>query len=279
MTRWSYPAAVLLSSFVLSGCNERQEPRPIDGPSETVATPVPPLVQLPAPPLDREQLLLAVSHIASATSLGLHDEKRQRGLDGGKFQLRLRFGCVGDGGEQAGQWTFDEKRRVLSLRVEPGITRSTALPGDIGVGYETVEGFWIHRPWMLQAGCSPAGEPTSSTPANDKAQPATADTKLPAPSPRIGIAQFFSDTEARTHRRDNRDYTSTKVLAEGVLPSRIGYDLVINGRLKRQPSGEVVLCAGSGATTPPDCIISAEFDSVTIEEPTSGETIATWSNA
>lgn len=277
MVQWRYPVAVLASIGVLSACGQRKETQPAEIVDAPTASPAAPVVQLPEPALDRERVLLAALHAASDFALGKPDEN-DHALDGKRFKLHFRFGCVGDERDQFGSWAFDEKRRLLSLRVEPGITDSTALPQVAdNDDPEAVEGFWIHRPWIFTAGCPAIREPTSAAPDNEQSHPAN-EAKSPAPFPSIGIAQFFSDADARTHRRGNRDYTATKILAEGVSPSRAGYDLVIAGRLKRQTNGLVVHCANSGAAGPPSCIISAQFDSVSIEEPATGEVLATWSN-
>lgn len=136
---------------------------------------------------------------------------------------------------------------------------------------------------MLAAGCpkelsqthKPQVQPTtSSTPAS-----AADEKEEPVPSLQIGLAQFFTETDARTHRRDKRAYTATKVLAEGARPSQEGYDLVITGRLRRLKNGAVITCTNRASDLPPDCVISAEFDTVAIEDPITGETIATWSSA
>jgi hypothetical protein len=173
---------------------------------------------------------------------------------------------------------------VLSIKVEPGITSEIATVHAFGGdAYEAVEGFWIRRPWMLAAGCpmqathvqeAPMPLPVSSTSAGN-----VAEQEQTVSSIQIGMAQFFTKTDSRTHRRDKRAYTATKVLPEGVRPSQQGYDLVITGRLRRLTNGMVISCVSKGSVVPPDCVISAQFDTVAIEEPTTGDTIATWSSA
>ena len=70
-------------------------------------------------------------------------------------------------------------------------------------------------------------------PATGAAAPINAaDAEPPSqPAPYVGIAQFFTEADARTHRRDNRAYEAIKVLGKGQQPSASGYELVIEGRL------------------------------------------------
>ena len=93
---------------------------------------------------------------------------------------------------------------------------------------------------------------------------------------RVGIAQFFSDTDSRTLRRDGRPYQATKALADGQAPSAQGYDLVLSGRLKRLPDGRVIACKVEQASRPPQCIVSVDFDRVWIERPDTKESLAEW---
>jgi hypothetical protein len=289
MMQWRISVAALAGLCLLSGCQQRPEPQARETSTAAPAKPVAPALPIVEQPFDREGLLLAAMHAASDAALGRIDKEKQRTLDGKRFELRLRFGCAGDGGgDRSRGWAFDEKRRKLSLRVEPEISGDTPLVHALGEeGYEAVEGFWIRRPWMLAADCPvPPAEPSAppsaaspgSTPADAKPG-ATPPSPSPSPFPHIGVAQFFSGTDARTHRRDHRAYTATKVLADGVSPSQAGYDLVISGRLRRLASGLVIACLNRDTLSPPDCIVSVQLDSVAIENPVTGESIAKWSSA
>ena len=90
------------------------------------------------------------------------------------------------------------------------------------------------------------------------------------------MAQFFTKTDPRTGRRDDRPYEATKVLAEGEQPSADGYNLVLSGRLRAQPLGRVISCRSSSVDAAPQCIVSAHFDRVWIENPRSKEILASW---
>lgn len=281
MTRHRYPIAAFAGIALLSACQQSKEPHSPASAAPTETPGTAPVLPTAEKPLDRGQLLLAVAQAASDAALGRSDVDRQRTLDGKAFELRLRFGCPTDrGGSRA--WTYDDKRRKLSLRIEPEITAHDAMIEALGQqGYEAVEGFWIRRPWQLAAACSAPVETnavaTSAT-AGPEAHSPTASEPL-GPMPKIGLAQFYTDEESRTHRRDSRAYTASKILPEGTQPSDRGYDLVIKGRLRKLASGTVIACRNRGTAAPPDCVASALIDSVAILDPNSGQIIAEWSSS
>lgn len=289
MMRTRFSLIALAGIFVVSGCKQQQPSAPEL--NITASDSAPKAASLPPvdPPLDRQALLLAASQAASNYALNKDDSETQKKLDGKRFAIRLRFGCGGRGSKAANaprSWSFDEKRRVLSFKVELDVDLEqwpVAVPADASI--EAVEGFWIERPWMLQAGCPrvvPAqvtGETVATDQRAKRADSPQAAPEMPSLSATVGIAQFFLDTEARTHRREHRAYETTKVLAEGVSPSREGYDLVVAGRLRRLTDGRVIVCRIEEPGLSPSCLVSIQLDNVSIEAPGSGGTVATWSGA
>jgi hypothetical protein len=269
---------LLIASGALSlAACQAEEKQPSTAPSQT--TPAPKL-SVTEPPLDREALLLAGLRAASAFALKESDRPAQLELDGKPFELRIRFGCSAGSSEDGnnGQWRFDEKSRVLRVTVQPDITEVTGLDGVLESGFEAVEGFWLDRPWMLRAGCpSPDRSATALRPM-DATLPSGAAGKAIEPDQRssLGIAQFYGAADTRTHRRNERGYQTTKTLPRDARPSEVGYDLVLAGRLKAIADGRVIVCEGTEPDRPPRCLISAQFDKVTLQLPTTGETLAEW---
>lgn len=278
MTRRWYPIAALAGIWLLSACNDR---KPTETPKNVAASET--AVIAPALPaaeksLGREALLLAVAKAASNAALGREDEEAQRKLDGKPFELRLRFGCASDA-DQSRSWSYDERRRKLSVRIAPEITGMDPVVQALGEsGYEAVEGFWIRRPWQFEADCSALVEPAGAPPSPRPISPATESVAPVMPAYRVGLAQFYTEADSRTHRRDSRAYAASKVLAEASVPSSRGYDLVIAGRLRKLASGAVIACRNRGSTAPPDCIVSVQIDIVAIRDPASGSSIAEWSS-
>lgn len=152
-------------------------------------------------------------------------------------------------------------------------------------GFEAVEGFWIPHPWMFEAACPVAAVPAPSEAPPGKNSAAKGEGDPPrdvelAPrnvGPNIGIAQFFTATDSRTQRRDSRAYEASKILPADKGISSSGWNLVLSGRLKSLEGKGVIRCStAKGPDQPPDCVISADFDTVWIENPETGERLAEW---
>ena len=266
--------AVLVGAGLLLGCRDSEQPEAVqDGATQ------PELPSLPVaePQLDRRALLFAVADVASLFAAGRDDADLQRDLEGRRFEIHLRFGCS-DGDGDSRSWIFDENERVLRVRAAREISLDDPIIRRVfGAEAESVEGFWIRRPWLLEAACPIApARPTalaSKDTGDQESQPAADED---GPSSRIGIVQFFTEQDSRAHRRNERPYSATVRLDEGEEPSGKGYDLVLSGRLASLPDGRVIACRGAEPDRAPTCIASAKFDRISLATP-DGETIAEWS--
>jgi len=286
--------ALLAATLAVAGCRQQEAETDTNLAEEPVLNL--PAVPRPQPPVDRATLLGVVAQAASAAAAGAQMPESVQSLDGRQFEIRIRFGCRGpatDLGEQWLGWSFDPDSRRIRVRAAPTISKDEPVVARIGDDeFEAVEGFWLPRPWLLQAVC-PAGvavapaaeaEPTarqdSSARGGSRAGTATSEIEqngesLPAP-PRIGIAQFFTSEDPRTRRRDMRPYQASHTLPEGKALSPQGYNLVLSGRLRELPGRGVIHCVARGPDAAPDCIVSAEFLRVWIEQPDTREVIAEW---
>lgn len=252
-----------------------------------------PAIPRPAPAMDRQELLAAVAKAASAAFSGADDLQEQRSLDGSPFELRIRFGCgpADAAAFEAGLgWRFEAEDRTLRVRATPTISAEDPIAARaveaVGNGIEAVEGFWIPRPWLLSAACppDPADRPAPQAPDSEEEAPASSpgkeaqETSAPPPPafPMIGIAQFFTEAEPRSRRRKSRAYETVKTLAGSGPPGESGFDLVLSGRLRSLPGGRVIACVAAGRDSPPDCIVSADFDEVRIELPGTNDVLAQW---
>lgn len=267
----------------LSGCKvatqtgNAEAPDKVEQRSENAAQPVP----LPLPPLDRASLIQATIKARSAAAAGLDDRDSQRELDGKDFELRIRFGCDGPAADLANAklgWTFDNHNRVLRVRATPTVDLKDAVVRALKAqDVESVEGFWLPRPWMLESAC-PSRVDEAADEATGHAASVTEPEKPPAStSPKIGIARFFTETDPRTGRRDGRPYQATKTLDAGIAMGQHGFDLVLSGRLRSLAGDRVINCVPAGPDRAPDCVIAARVDRVRFEDPDSGESIAEWS--
>jgi hypothetical protein len=259
-----------------------------------------PRLPIAEPPMDRAALLMEVAKAASASALGKDVSSDLRKLDGKRFEVRIRFGCAPPAlppdvekttkPAAQGQATspfnvrFDEKDRTLRLRAAPDLTLNDRwIASVVDESVEAVEGFWMYRPWLLTDGCPvvPAQLDSGASDgglASESKEVAAVPIVAPDRKYRVGLAQFFTDTDPRTGRRDGRAYEATKVLPDDKQPSRQGYNLVLSGRLRHLPSGPVIACRTESANAPPQCVVSAEFDRVWIEDPGTKSLIAEWGN-
>ena len=282
------PISLVLASC-LSSCGQQPEPAQNQAPGEQVVER--PAIPRPQPPLDRAAMLAAVAQAASATAAGLPVPEHIASLDGKQFEIRIRFGCRGPARDLPNAWlgwSFDSEERILRVRAKPTISNQDPLIAEMAAKeHEAVEGFWIPRPWLLQPVCpamaavnrtDPEEPNAADGPAEDEASAdpvQTAADPVPA-SPRIGIAQFFTVQDARTHRRNSRPYSAVKTLPEGTPLFSQGFDLVLSGRLRALGDRGVIQCVAKSVEAPPECVVSVEFLRVRIERPESGEIVAEW---
>ncbi len=235
-------------------------------------------------PLSRADLLLAVVRARSATASNTDDRGAQRALQGKRFEFRMRFGCEATGPASSPDdrsWSFDESRRILRVRVRPEIRIASGLVRSlVDDNTEAVEGFAVERPWMLSAACPQPVSPAPPTDEHDAArgrnEGAPAD-RYSEDMPQVGVVEFFAKNDTRLLRRNNRDYQVTTTLEPGEMPGGDGFDLLVSGRLKQRPSGSVIECRQFDPARPPACVISAEFDTVSINWAGRGEKLVQWS--
>lgn len=301
-------SALLAATSVVGAC--QQEPAADTNVAEEPVLNLP-SVPKPQPPIDRASLLAAVTEAASATAAGTELPESVQSLDGRQFEIRIRFGCRGPAADLPERWlgwSFDPEERRIRVRAMPTISSDEPLVERIAdERIEAVEGFWIPRPWLLVPVCPAAAAVRRATPEEQaQARAAQADQEqtppeatgqekdrlrqaetteepavdrvgepLPA-APRIGIAQFFTREDPRSRRRNMRPYQAAHTLAEGQALSSQGYNLVLSGRLRALPERGAIHCVSRGADTPPECIVSAEFLRVWIEQPDTREVIAEW---
>ena len=253
-----------------------------------------PTVARPDPALDRAALLAAVAQAASASASGSELPEDLRSLDGRQFEVRVRFGCRGPSdpsGDEWLAWSLEPETRTVRVRARPTISKDEPLVARMGgQESEAVEGFWIPRPWLLQAACpamaaitAPADSQDAGGDQQDSATLAPEtdadDAERAEPLPvgqRVGIAQFFTSSDPRTRRRDNRPYEAVHTLKADQPVGSQGFNLVLSGRLRAVPGRRVIECSAAGPDTPPDCIVSVQFQRVWIEQPESREVIAEW---
>lgn len=257
-------ALLAACGLALAGCDRQKDEPKQENAAAVTAIPKPkPAVPMPSPPFDRAALLGAVTKAASAFAARADDRQAQAELAGRQFTFRVRFGCSGPSakfGDGAMSWSYDPETQALKIRAAPDISLESPMVKTIaGPEVETVQGFWVMRPWLLVPSCVEAAERPG----------------FEVQQPEAGIAQFFTGEDSRVQRR-SRPFEAVQKVEEGKIPDEQGFDLVLTGRLKELPDGRVIKCAATGPSRRPACIASAEFDRVSVENAETRSVIAEW---
>ena len=134
-----------------------------------------------------------------------------------------------------------------------------------GKVWESVEGYWIDRPWLKTEACP-------ATP-----QAGAGFTALPSPQT-MGIASVFTPDESRLSQRKGRPYNFTVRGSGDVLPlpPAQGYRLVLEGRIAAFPDGRAVNCRSEGPDQRPVCVVAVQLDRVAFEDGGTGAEISQW---
>lgn len=259
-----------LAGSVYGERDEAAQPAPItpstpEEPTEPQAPPLP----LPEPPLGRQDLLAAVAAATDAYVAGSTNPESAE-LVGRQFEIRLPFGCRGPLPDDAGaplRWSHSADDEVLRLTAKPQVWTDApwarALVADETV--EMIEGFWISRPWSAAEAC-----PSQSSAPQPVVSPMSGET--------LGIAQFFTRESSRVEQRDGKPYEAVKKVKPEALDARLGFRLVLRGRIVELANGQPIRCHAESADVRPVCLIAAEIGYVAFENPTDGNIIAEWRN-
>jgi hypothetical protein len=268
-------AAASASLILVTGCRAEQQYEAADENNLVDEKPMAPAPVIEAP-YNRARMLLTVVRAASAHAAGQDDAKVQRTLDGKQFEVKLRFGCNGQGPLGDHGWSIDPDGRTLRLRAVPTLTLNDDVVRNVTTEkVEAVEGFWLSRPWLLEAACPVAAPPAQSgSSASSKGEDPQL---LPSGNPRVGLAQFFGAEDSRTRQRLGQSFEAVIQLDEGQKIGSHGFDLVVSGRLRARQDGRVILCSGQNPDQPPNCIVAAAIDQVRIENPDDKTVLAEWS--
>jgi hypothetical protein len=225
---------------------------------------------LPVPPLDRADLVQDANAAAAAYSNAATSSPIRSPLIGRRFVVRIPFGCNGPGAPSAtGQADveLDPATNTLKLLVRPSIWTNLPVVQDLATvnKIETVEGFWIPRPWVNSEACPPK---------RDVALPAT---PTPIAAQTVGLARIFEKGGSRILMRGDQPYQFSRKLGkdDAELLSDT-YRLVLEGRLVGFGNGQASHCWSESADHRPICLYAVEYDRVAFEDARTGAVLAEW---
>lgn len=243
----------------------------------TAATATPPTSSfLPEaePILTRSDIIELANLAADAAATGIAPPARVREAADRRFELAVPFGCFGAAGEDSAaplRWRYDDESEAL--RVHVAVTAWTASDWALSDAdpIEAIEGFWVTRPWSSGRACPPQ---------SDNAENAQAETATAARQT-LAVAQFFRGDVRREALREGRPFQLVKRVPGALFAARDGLRLVLSGRIERVPgtSGPAppVHCIQpDGIAGRPVCVVAVALDQVRVENPASGEILASW---
>jgi len=270
-------AALLLTGagFLLGRATTRPPAAAVaPAPAPAAAAPEPEPEPVSSGVLGRGDLIALAAAAADAVAAGRDPDAAIGQADGRRFALRLPFGCNGpaaEGSAAAMRWRYDAEAGALRIAVNP-VTWSAQdwWPAGAAGDIEAIEGFWIERPWTSSEACPGSGD----RPAAAGAEPVT------LPGQTLAIGQIFLAESARGGRREGKPYEAVVRVTEDELRAGEGFRLRIGGRIVRSAGAGPVRCRQpAGPEQRPICLVSVVMDEVAVENPATGETLATWSLA
>jgi hypothetical protein len=258
-------AAIILGAIFIHG--EQQKKQAI---VQAPAPPPLPSLALPPPPLTRSEIVQDAKAAASAYAMGAKPTLTKSPLIGRSFTVRIPFGCGGPGAASPtaqADVELDPTTSALKLTARPATWTTLPALADVPKAdkIETVEGFWIPRPWMDSEACPPN---------RDTPLPAT---PTPAAAQTVGLARIFEKGGSRVLMRNDRPYQFVRRVSKDDA-ALLGhtYRLVLEGRLVGFGDGRAAHCWSESADHRPICLYAVEYSRVAFEDADSGETLAEW---
>ncbi len=241
-------------------------PKAVSTPA-VVPTPAPTPIPIAKPKLGKGDLIAAAALAADAAAAGRRHPAALDDVADRDFVLRLPFSCPGrsEAGQGDLQATYDEKTQALRVRAPtvrwpPDQVSSGTAAMDDENATDIVEGFWISRPWTASEAC-PTAAGGSEVPG--------------APDQTLALAQIFTADDSRVGQRDGKAFETIERIAPEALDLSLGLRLKLTGKVARWPGSGPFLCRALGGIRPV-CILAVTLDTVTVENPATSETLASW---
>ncbi|WP_420137330.1 hypothetical protein [Sphingomonas sp.] len=237
------------------------------------APPAPPVVavQPPAPPapdsgrvLNRGDLAGLARQAADALSSGVAAPPAVRDLPGRRFAVSIPFGCAGPAGPDSAtpmRWRYDEQSQTLRIHIALIAWQADqwGLKPDTRT---TPQGFWVTRPWSSAETC-----PRQA----DEAMAVGTD-PVTLPGQTLALVGFEPGAP-----KPESGYDAVVRIAPDRLDMSQGLRARITGRIDRAPGDGAVQCVQpAGIEQQPICAVAAIFDELVVDNPATGETLASW---
>lgn len=256
------------AGFFLGRASAPEDTGSVTQPSETVARPQ--LDKLAVPHvLGRRDLVSLSARAADALTLGAEFPESVANSIGRRFELVLPFGCNGPSSEESAlplRWSYSPDEQTLRIHV--GTIQWNETDWNLRRSEESdtqvhLEGFWMERPWSSADRC----------PQNRSTMSIADGRPLIVSSQTLALAE----TVPENRRLAARPYVAVLRVPPEKLAADDGFRLRLKGRVARLADGPPVKCVQpAGIEQRPICLLGVTFGEIRIENPVSGETLATW---
>jgi hypothetical protein len=241
-------------------------------PPAPAAKPVPVIRVAPIPPatgqtqiLDRGKIITAAAKVADSLSSGSPMPADLETLPGHRFALSLPFGCGGPASPDSPaplRWHYDDATQTLRIHIALIVWQ----PDEWGLQSDAAaipRGFWIMRPWSSAETCPAA--------ASEAVASGTEPVTLPGQT--LAVVSFGA-----TAPKGAGAYEAVVRVPREKLDMAEGLRARLTGRIDRVPggAGAIKCIQPAGIEQQPICAIAAVFDELVVDNPATGETIATW---
>jgi hypothetical protein len=221
--------------------------------------------------LTRADLMQLGNQAADATASGMAMPATLDTAAGQRFRVYLPFGCDGPSPEEseaALRWSYDAEASTLRIRVTPTSWAISDWWQSPPAKLESLEGFWIARPWSSRETCNGGGA-TVAPPGIDA---------ITLPGQTLGLAEPVTKDTPRQLRRNGKPYEIAVRVQPGALRFDAGFRLRLRGRITTFPEGHAVRCAQPGGREQrPICLLAVSIDEIAIENGATREVLAVWS--
>jgi hypothetical protein len=223
-------------------------------------------------PLTRTDLINGARNAADGFTASGALPRGPDSLIGRRFSIRIPFGCGGvQGGYTPAQMSmvYNAENQSITLSATPGVWTTVPIMQEVTseASLETVEGFWVPRPWTYSDSCpTQTNYPIPATPT-----PATGQT--------LGLAQLFEAGGSRVSHHADHPYAFTRKIKAGdtgILNH--SYQLLLEGKIEGYRDGHSLRCWMEAPDHQPLCIYAVAFEHVAFVDADTGETLANWND-
>lgn len=215
--------------------------------------------------IERSDIIAAAAEAADSLASNSAPPADLAKLPGLRFSLSLPFGCEGAAGADSPaplRWRYDDATQTLRVHIALVVWQ----PDEWGLQRDAAavpQGFWIMRPWSSAATC----------PMTANGAGATGTEPVTLPGQTLALVNFGGAVS-----NGGSAYEAVVRVPRDKLDVTQGLRARLTGRIDHIPGeAAAIRCVQpAGIEQQPICAVAATFDELLVENPATGETLATW---